>query len=188
MKHFDQVLAEAKRILKKDGDLPLMAAGFDGRGRGFKIWMQVETDNDKERFSMAIFGNLLVHQAVEYFVFFTGWMVMLDKDEKDLKTRPSKDPRRKEVLIVYGESRADKEAKLFVIERDEGGRLLGVREREDLNETVAKNSQMRFAGLLGDPQRKHTEADRASMRLMLKPMPEIFRIYGPEPLINPALN
>ena len=79
MKHFNQVLAEAQRSLRKDGDLPLTAIGFDAQGRGFKIWMQVEKDQDKERFSMAIAGTMMVHSAIEYYVVFTGWMVLLDK-------------------------------------------------------------------------------------------------------------
>ena len=151
--------------------------------------MQVEKDQDKERFSMAIAGNLMVHHAVEYFVLFTGWMVMLDKEKgEELNTRPSQDPRRQEVMIVYGENHEEKEAKLYVIERDAGGRLLSFKEREDLNETIAENGQMRFSGLLGDPKRKHTAEEIEQMRVLLKPMPEIFHIYGPQPLINPALN
>lgn len=188
MKHFNQALKEAQRALKRDGDLPLMAIGFDARGRGFKIWMQVEKDQDKERFSMALAGNLLVHNATEYFVLFTGWMVLLDRPGEELATRPSKDPRRQEVMIVYGENHDEKEAKLYVIKRDAGGRLLNFKEREDLNEMVADNGQMRFAGLLGDSQRKHTTEEREQMRALLKPMPDIFHIHGPQPLINPALN
>ncbi len=188
MKHFNQVLSEARRIIRKDGDVSLTAVGFDARGRGFKIWMRVENDKDKERFSMAIAGNMMVHGALEYYVFFTGWMVMLDRDEIEVKTRPSKDPRRREVLIVYGESHDEKEAKVFEVVRDAGERLLELKERDELDEMVAHNSQMRFAGLLGDPKHKHSLEDRDRMRNMLKPMPEVFRIYGPEPLINPALN
>ena len=188
MKHFKQVLAEAQRSLRKDGDLPLTAIGFDAQGRGFKIWMQVEKDQDKERFSMAIAGNMMIHNAIEYYVVFTGWMVLLDKPDEELQTRPSKDPRRKEVMIVYGENHTEKEAKLYVIERDAGGRLLNFTEREDLNEMIAENGQLRFSGLLGDPKRKHSHEERERMRAMLKPMPDIFRIHGPQPLINPALN
>ena len=188
MKHLDQVLIEAKRAMRKDGDLPLTAVGFDVRGRGFKIWTQVRDDKDKERFSMAIAGNMMVHQAVEYYVVFTGWMVMLDKEEEDIKTRPSNDPRRQETLIVYGESQQEKVAKVYLVERDQGERFLGLKARTDLDEMVANNSQMRFSGMLGDPKNKHTNDDRERMRMMLKPMPEIFKIYGPEPLINPALN
>jgi hypothetical protein len=188
MKHFNQVLAEAHRSLKKDGDLPLTAIGFDARGRGFKIWMHVEKDEDKERFTMAIAGNLMVHTAIEYYVVFTGWMVMLDQPGEELSTRPSKDPRRKEVMIVYGENYTGKEAKLYLIERDEGGRLLSFKERKDLNEMITENGQMRFSGLLGPSERKHSSEERERMRALLKPMPSIFHIYGPEPLINPALN
>lgn len=188
MKHFNQVLIEAKNSLIKDGDLPLMAIGFDVRGRGFKIWMQVENDEDKERFSMAIAGNLIVHNAVEYFVLFTGWMVMLDKPGEELQTRPSQDPRRREVMIVYGENYEEKDAKLFVIERDAGGRLLDFTEREDLGEMVAGNGQLRFSGLLGAAHSNHSAEERKRMRALLKPMPEIFRIHGPLPLVNPALN
>lgn len=188
MKHFKQVLTEARRVIRKDGDVSLTAVGFDANGRGFKIWMQVENDKDKERFSMAMAGNFMVHSAIEYYVFFTGWMVMLDRDETELKTRPSKDPRRREVLIVYGESLDEKEAQVYELVRDAGERLLELKARDDLDEMVANNSQMRFAGMLGDTKRKHTNEDRERMRAMLKPMPEIFRIYGPEPLINPALN
>ncbi len=188
MKHFNQVLSEARRIIRQDGDVSLTAVGFDLRGRGFKIWMRVENDKDKERFGMAMAGNFMVHNAIEYYVFFTGWMVMLDRDETELKTRPSKDPRRREVLIVYGESHTEKEAKVFEVVRDAGERLLELKERDDLDDMVANNSQMRFAGMLGDPKRKHSAEDRERMRNLLKPMPEIFHIYGPEPLINPALN
>lgn len=188
MKHFNQVLVEARRIIRQYGDVSLTAVGFDPRGRGFKIWMQVENDKDKERFGMAMAGNFMVHNAIEYYVFFTGWMVMLDRDETELKTRPSKDPRRREVLIVYGESHTEKEARVFEVVRDAGERLLELRARDDLDEMVVNNSQMRFAGLLGDPKRKHSPEDRERMRDLLKPMPEIFHIYGPEPLINPALN
>ncbi len=188
MKHFNQVLSEARRIIRKNGDVALTAVGFDAHGKGFKIWMQVENDKDKERFGMAMAGNFMVHGAVEYYVFFTGWMVMLDRDETELKTRPAKDPRRREVLIVYGESHGEKEAQVFEVVRDAGERLLELKARNDLDEMIANNSQMRFAGMLGDPQRKHSPEDRDRMRAMLKPMPEIFHIHGPEPLINPALN
>jgi hypothetical protein len=188
VKHFNQVLSEARRIIRTDGDVSLTAVGFDLRGRGFKIWMRVENDKDKERFGMAMAGNFMVHSAIEYYVFFTGWMVMLDRDETELKTRPSKDPRRREVLIVYGESHTEKEARVFEVVRDAGERLLELKPRDDLDEMVANNSQMRFAGMLGDPTRKHSHEDRERMRNLLKPMPEIFHIYGPEPLINPALN
>lgn len=188
MKHFNQVLGEAKHSLQKDGDLPLTAIGFDKRGRGFKIWMQVEDDQDKERFTMATAGNLLVHSAVEYYVVFTGWMVLLDKPDETLETRPSQDPRRQEVMIVYGENRAEKEARLYVIERDQGGRLLHFSEREDLNEMIAENGQLRFSGLLGQSPRQPTNEERERMRALLKPMPDLFHIYGPQPLINPALN
>jgi hypothetical protein len=188
VKHFNQVLSEARRIIRQDGDVSLTAVGFDARGRGFKIWMRVEDDKDKERFGMAMAGNLMVHNAIEYYVFFTGWMVLLDREETELKTRPSKDPRRREVLIVYGESHAEKEAKVFEVVRDAGERLLALQGRADLDEMVAHNSQMRFAGLLGEPHRKHAPEARERMRTMLKPMPEIFHIYGPEPLINPTLN
>ncbi|MBS1807038.1 MAG: hypothetical protein JST84_02470 [Acidobacteria bacterium] len=188
MKHFNLVLEEAQRSLKRDGDLPLVAIGFDTRGRGFKLWMQIEKDEDKDRFCMAIAGNLMVHGAVEYYVLFTGWMVLLDKPDEELKTRPSNDPRRKEVMIVYGENHTETEAKLFVLERDAGGRLLHCDEREDLNEMVAGNSQMRFSRLLGDPKRKHSQEEVERMRALLKPMPEIFHIYGPQPLIDPTLN
>jgi len=188
VKHFNQVLSEARRIIRKDGDVSLTAVGIDAQGWGFKIWMQVENDEDKERFGMAMAGNFMLHNAVEYYVFFTGWMVMLDRDEGELKTRPSKDPRRREVLIVYGESHTEKEAKVFEVLRDAGDRLLELKARDDLDQMVAHNSQMRFTGLLGDPKRNHTQAERDQMRTLLKPMSAIFHIYGPEPLINPALN
>lgn len=188
MKHFNQVLSEARRIIRAEGDVALTAVGFDARGRGFKLWMRVEDDKDKERFGMAMAGNFMVHHVVEYYVFFTGWMVMLDRAEKELKTRPAQDPRRREVLIVYGESHTEKEAKVYEVMRDAGERLLELNARDDLDEMVARNSQMRFAGMLGDPNRKHAPADLEKMRTLLKPMPEIFHIYGPEPLINPALN
>ena len=115
-------------------------------------------------------------------------MVLLDKPGEELETRPSKDPRRQEVMIVYGENPEEKEAKLYLIKRDAGGRLLNFTEREDLNEMIAENGQMRFAGLLGDPQRQHSTEERERMRALLKPMPDIFHIHGPQPLINPALN
>lgn len=188
MNHFNQVLSEARRLIRQHGDVSLTAVGFDARGRGFKIWMQVENDKDKERFGMAMAGNFMVHGTIEYYVFFTGWMVLLDREEADVKTRPAQDPRRREVLIVYGESHTEKEARVFEVRRDAGERLLELKARDDLDKMVANNSQMRFAGMLGDPKRKHSAEDREQMRKLLQPMPQIFHIYGPEPLINPVLN
>jgi hypothetical protein len=189
VKHFEQVLQLARRALKRDGDLPLTAIGFDAQGKGFKLWMQPEGEDDKRHFAMACGLHFILNDVAEYHIYFTGWMVVLNEAEREeLATRPSEHPRRQEVLIVYGETLSERAAKLFLIDRDAGGRLLGFKEREDLSEMVGGESQMRFSGLLPNIAHKSAPGDRERLKALAKAMPATWRVHGPEPLGQPRLN
>jgi hypothetical protein len=188
MKHFAEVLESTRRAMSRDGDLPLTAVGFDAHGRGFRLWTQPENDDDKRHFTMACGLHFILNEVVEYFIYFTGWMVVLTERDGELTSRPSEHPRRQEVLIFYGETRDERAARVFLVERDAGGRLLGLEEREDLSEMVGGESQTRFSGMLPNPASKTTREDRQRLKALAKAMPKSWHVHGPEPLGQPGLN
>lgn len=186
MRHVEQVLGEVCRALARDGDLPLTAVGYDGGGKGFKLWMQPDDDDDKQHFSMVCTLHFILNEVA--YVYFAGWMVRLRESDEELTARPSEHPRREEVLIVYGETLGERAARLHLIDRDAGGRLLGLREREDLSEIVPGESQMRFSGLLPNPDRRPTREDRQRLKAFSQAVPATWRVHGPEPLFQPNLS
>ncbi len=125
MKNMDTVAKEAKDYLLKAGDhLPTLRV-FGSKSNAVVVLEMPEEQNQK-KMMMAKAGVMMSQKKKELgelkeFYFITeGWMSSVTKEEleKNGYQRPSKDPKRKEVLIIMGKGVDIKDRDVVVKETD----------------------------------------------------------------------
>ena len=129
---FEEIISNAKEKMLLDGKIePILV--IESSKSLVIVPLQDMPETHGERIGLMRFlGQVTaksgrVNQLQQVFMVTEGWMIKANEDEH-VKTRPSEDPNRKEVLIISGMQMRErkKHLKLFEILRDSNERVVGL--------------------------------------------------------------